>query len=215
MTSAVQKPQQQRSIATYGRMLDAAEALLQKNSFDAVSVKEIAHAAGVTIGAFYTRFPDKEALLGALEDRVTTMMLDYIGEATQPERWSGVTLEEGLRRYCFGLIDIYAKTRGAGRALVLRSHTDAGLKRRLRRLNVEGLPRVLSVVVAQPGVTHERPELAVEIALLAIRSVLRETVLFGEAWPGEDVLAPDVLAAELARLSVGYLGIRGRRIGRR
>jgi AcrR family transcriptional regulator len=215
MKSVVHKPLQQRSIATYGRMLDAAEALLQKQSFDAVSVNEIARAAGVTTGAFYTRFPDKEALLGALEDRLTTMMLSYIGEATRPERWAGVSLEEGMHRYCLGLIDIYVKTRGAGRALVLRSHTDAGLKRRLRRLNVEGLPRVLSVVVAQPGVTHERPELAVEIVLLAIRSVLRETVLFGEAWPGEDVLAPQVLAAELARLSVGYLGLRGRRAMRR
>ena len=188
-------------------MLDAAETLLRRNGFDRVSVSEIARAAGVTVGAFYARFPDKEALLTALEDRLTSTMLAFIADATTPGRWGGHTIGNALQRYFAGLVDIYAKTRGAGRALVLRSHTDAGLSKRLRRLNHEGLARVLTFLLSQPGITHAEPALAIEIALLTVRSMLRETVLFGEAWPGAAPMSSDVLATELTRLFLGYLGI--------
>ena len=44
-------PRQARSEATYRRLLDAAERLLSEESFDRVTVAEIAARAGVTIGA--------------------------------------------------------------------------------------------------------------------------------------------------------------------
>jgi AcrR family transcriptional regulator len=181
--------------------------VLATRGFDAVSLSEIAQRAGFTVGAFYARFPDKEALLSALEDRLTIRLLAFIEEATDARPWAGLTIAEALDRYFTGLIDIYATTRGAGRALVLRSHTDAGLRGRLRRLNMEGLPRMLSFLTAQSGITHERPAQAIEVALLTVRSMLRETVLFGETWPGGDAVSPAVLATEMTRLFIGYLGI--------
>jgi AcrR family transcriptional regulator len=192
-------------------MLDAAEALLAERGFDEVSVAEIARRAGVTIGAFYARFPDKEALLEALEERVTEVTLATVSRATDPARWDGTTIEEALRSYCRELVDAYRETRGAGRALVLRSRHDPALKRRLGRLNTEGPPRVLEFLLAHGRIRHPDPERALRVALLAVRSTLRELILFGETWPGGAALPRDLLADELTRLFLGYLGIDGRR----
>jgi AcrR family transcriptional regulator len=191
-------------------MLDAAEALLAGRGFDEVSVAEIARRAGVTIGAFYARFSDKEALLEALEERVTDAVLATVSRATDPRRWEGTTVEAALRSYCRELVEVYRATRGAGRALVLRSRSDPALKRRLLRLNSEGPPRVLEFLLAHGRIRHPDPKRALQVALLAVRSTLRELILFGETWPGGSPLPPDLLAEELTRLFLGYLGIHGR-----
>jgi AcrR family transcriptional regulator len=190
-------------------MLDAAEALLQSESFDAVSVAAIAARAGVTIGAFYARFPDKEALLEALEVRVTETVLAGLEQVTDPNALEGLTLAEALRRYFDALVAAYLATRGAGRALVLRSHTDGRLRGRLERLNTEGPPRVLRFLL-EGRIRHPEPKRALDLALLVVRSTLRETILFREPTLGGAAVAPAVLATELTRLFLAYLGLDGR-----
>jgi AcrR family transcriptional regulator len=203
-------PRQARSTVTYRRLLDAAETLLETQSFDAVSVAEIARQAGVTTGAFYARFADKDALLEALEVRVTETVLERLRRVSGKSALDGQTLADALHRYFAALVDAYVTTRGAGRALVLRSHTDGKLRGRLERLNSEGPPRIIGRLLAEGAVKHPKPKQGVELALLAIRSTLRETILFQEPRLNGDVVAPDILVEELTRLFVRYLGLDGR-----
>ncbi len=58
-----QRPKQARSIKTEQMLLDAFEKLLKEKSFFDLSVSEIATEAGVTTGAIYRRFKDKQDLL--------------------------------------------------------------------------------------------------------------------------------------------------------
>ena len=62
----IRPPQQARSQETLERLLDAAETLVAEKGFDDTPVAEVARRAGSSVGAFYTRFPDKDALLHAL-----------------------------------------------------------------------------------------------------------------------------------------------------
>ena len=57
---------QQRSRATRDRLLAAGFELVETRDFDALSVAEIATAAGCSVGAFYVRFTDKDAFFRAL-----------------------------------------------------------------------------------------------------------------------------------------------------
>lgn len=57
---------QQRSRATRDRLLAAGFELVETRDFDALSVAEIAQAAGCSVGAFYVRFTDKDAFFRAL-----------------------------------------------------------------------------------------------------------------------------------------------------
>lgn len=57
---------QQRSRATRDRLVAAGFELVETRDFDALSVAEIAGAAGCSVGAFYVRFTDKDAFFRAL-----------------------------------------------------------------------------------------------------------------------------------------------------
>jgi AcrR family transcriptional regulator len=53
-------------------MLDAAEELIHERGFDALTVGELVQRSRTSVGSFYARFEDKEALLRAVQDRVLT-----------------------------------------------------------------------------------------------------------------------------------------------
>ena len=54
------QPQQRRSHAAYERMIEAAGHLLEERDFDSMSIRDLAGAAGCSIGSFYYRFQTKE-----------------------------------------------------------------------------------------------------------------------------------------------------------
>jgi len=62
MSPSVRVPQQQRGIETRNRILDAARNLFSAKGFHGTNSKEIAAAAGVSIGSFYSYFKNKKVL---------------------------------------------------------------------------------------------------------------------------------------------------------
>ena len=207
MRTTTRKPQQARSAESYQRMLDAAETVLGEKSFDDATINEIVMRAGLTIGAFYARFQDKDSLLGELESRMDEEFITLVDESISAETWEGLTLEEALNRHHLALVKLYQRRRAIGRALVLRSHTDARLKARLEKLNETNLPRLAKHILKRAKIQHPHPERAVRFALLAVRSICREVVLFRESWPGSKTPSAKEIAEELTRLFIGYLGV--------
>lgn len=62
-------PVQLRSQQTVQRVLDAASALLQRVSLEEVTTTRIAEEAGLSIGALYRFFPDKQTIIDAIAVR--------------------------------------------------------------------------------------------------------------------------------------------------
>lgn len=61
--NAVRVPQQARSIEKRNRLVEAAMILFGEKGFYGTNAKEIARAAGVSVGTFYAYFADKKELL--------------------------------------------------------------------------------------------------------------------------------------------------------
>jgi AcrR family transcriptional regulator len=59
---------QARSRATRERLLEAAEIVFAEKGFDGAKISDIAAAAGVSVGAVYFRFKDKDALFFAIAE---------------------------------------------------------------------------------------------------------------------------------------------------
>jgi len=70
--------------STESRILDTAENLFAAYGFDAVSISQLATAAGVTIGALYHHFASKEALYAAVARRVFTAKSIPPAAVTEP-----------------------------------------------------------------------------------------------------------------------------------
>jgi AcrR family transcriptional regulator len=92
-------PRQARSRATRARILDAAEAIVAGRGFEEAGVAMVVRRAGCSVGAFYSRFRDKQGLLAALYERFSAELSARIDASLDPARWS----REPLARCLHGL----------------------------------------------------------------------------------------------------------------
>ncbi|HKO16708.1 MAG TPA: TetR/AcrR family transcriptional regulator [Gemmatimonadaceae bacterium] len=203
-------PQQPRSQETLDKILDAAEHVLDEKSFTEATLAEIMERAGVTVGAFYRRFPDKDALLHLLDERFFQEMHEHAETILNPARWDNTPIWPILNELGRTAADVYRARRGLLRSLFLRARVDPVIQRTARQVNEVFHERLRAVLLA-PGrreqITHPNPERAIALGFIMFVGALREATIFGEIWPEYEQLTRDDLGDEMARLYGAYLGV--------
>jgi AcrR family transcriptional regulator len=200
-------PQQSRSQETLDRILDAAESVLEVKAFPEATLAEIMEKAGVTVGAFYRRFPDKDALLHLLDERFFAELYARADAVLAPERWEGASLRDIVRGFAAEAVDLYRTRRGLLRSLFLRARTDPVIAESARQVNAHLLRRLAELLGRHSAdIRHPDPDRAIALGYMIMVGGLRETILFGEVWPAPSAVDGADMGAELARVYVGYLG---------
>lgn len=192
-------------------MVGAARAALETRRFDELTLAEITGRAGVTVGAFYQRFPSKDALLEYLEQEAYREIREsgarlFAAPSPQP----ALSTHDLLRTFVSGMAALYQEHRGILRELVQRSRSSAARQQRRMDTTREVVDGAVEWILNQGGpVDHPEPRKALGVALLFTTSALRDVILFGETWAG-DPSGTDVedLVEELARAAEAYLGVR-------
>lgn len=206
-TPRFRPPQQSRSQATLDRILDAAETVLAEKSFGEATLAEIMDRAGVTVGAFYRRFPDKDALLHLLDNRFFAELHELAQTSLGAARWETATIPEIVYGFTEIAVQLYKERRGLLRSLFLRARTDPVIMQSAREVNAHYIDRLRTLLLARADqIRHPAPERAVELGFMILVGALRETVLFGEVWPNPQGVVDDGLSKELARSYLAYLG---------
>ena len=204
----VRPPRQARARQTLERLLDATEAMLATRPFDAISVAEIVAAAGTSVGAFYARFRDKDALLPALYERYDAWLTARTTCLAAERPWEGRSLSEVADWLAAELVRFFDERRHLMRALALHARLrpekiDADTRARRKR-QTSFLREAL--LTCRDEIDHPDPERAVDLAIFMAASTCREWILFAEAPHAEATRdTNDELVREVARLIVGYL----------
>jgi AcrR family transcriptional regulator len=100
MESKTNNKQELRSRATRERLLRAARALFAQRGYSAVGTEEIVRAAGVTRGALYHQFRDKEQLFEAVFEEVEAETTQRIAEGALAAATDPLTaLRAGARAF--------------------------------------------------------------------------------------------------------------------
>ena len=207
----VRPPQQARSQETLDRILDAAEALVTEKGFADTPVAEIVHRAGSSVGAFYARFRDKDALLHALYDRYFEQAMATADAALDPARWEGASIGEMLSAVVRFLVEIYREQHGLIRAFVIRNHVDPEFQARRERLSHHVNARLSMLLLARSDeIAHPDPARATAFGLTMVFSTLDSVMLFGEMRSGALSLSDEALASELTTAYLAYLGAHER-----
>jgi len=203
----VTPPQQARSQETLDRILASAEALIAEKGFEDTPISEIVRHAGSSVGAFYSRFEDKHALLHAISGRFVEQALATADSALDPERWRGAAIDEVLHSVVRFLVSIYREQGGLLRAFVIRNHTDPEFRARQERLTLYVNRGVCELLLDRGDeIRHPDPERAVRFILMLIFGSLEYVMLFGDLRSGELTMSDDQYAAELASACLAYLG---------
>ncbi|HXK25846.1 MAG TPA: helix-turn-helix domain-containing protein [Myxococcota bacterium] len=199
----VRPPQQARSQLTLSRILDATEAILAEKSWEDTGVAEIARRAGSSVGAFYTRFTDKDALLAALHQRFLDEAAATAEAALEETRWSGASICGIVRELVAFQVRVNDQRRGLLRALVLCAIRDPSFKARAERLNerMEALFTKL-VVARRHEILHPVPVVAAGFVARLINAMLVSRLLDPKFVP-----AGLSFVDELTHAALAYLGV--------
>jgi AcrR family transcriptional regulator len=165
-------PQQGRSRDKVRRVLDAADALLEREGAGALVTTRVAAEARVAVGSVYSYFPDKEAIAEALALRYWSSITDSIAEVVDADAREPLADPVGAV-----LEAVVAGFRGSAgfRALwfsPLRTERLRDVTRPLRAEVSELLERVLAVHWPEAG-ARERTT-AARMFVLAGDGLLRE-----------------------------------------
>ena len=175
-------PKQARSADVTWRIGRAAADLLASRPYHTVSVADIAAAAGISVGAVYTRFPTKEHvfvhLLGDLaEELVTTMQREM-----NPHELARCTVDEVVRRYLLMVGKAFVRHRAllAPATLIVRQTRDPQLQELMRRFNAEVHGRLRALLLDRLGRNDARSIRRIDTAILWSSAAMREVILYGE-----------------------------------
>jgi AcrR family transcriptional regulator len=204
----VRPPQQARSQETLERLLDAAEALIAEKGFEDTPVAEVASRAGSSVGAFYSRFKDKDALFHALYDRWLEQATITTDVTLDPERWQGASIPELLTAVVTFLVKIYRERGGLIRAFVVRNHTNPAFQARRERLSTHISDRLTVLLLERrKEIHHPQPERAARFGVTLLFGALESVMLFGDFRSRTQILDDEALAAELTLAYLAYLGV--------
>lgn len=202
------EPQQERSRATRRRILIATDRLLRHQSFESLSVQQIAATAQCSIGAFYGRFGGKDELLAPLSRRHNRGIERWLRRALASPSWRSMPLEDRLHWIVRMDVRVLRSRRWLIRALAAYvRRSDVALPEDEVRRRTQFTVGLRELMLDQSGdIAHRDAGDAIDFALFMIATLCRERVLFGELSERAWIAAEDeALVNEVSRAAYSYL----------
>jgi AcrR family transcriptional regulator len=206
-------PQQARSRESLGKLLKAAIEVLGQHGLAGTTIPRIAAHAGLTPGAVYRRFRNKEvlletAILRVFEDQDKVLRLSFSAEAT-----AGIPLPTLAEQVINSLVISYRVNARLLRALrqFLQENEGTPFWKKASKLEVRTFEYLVAIFVAnQSEIKHTDPRSAVALGLVMIIGTLWEVAVNpGDVKLWKGLLPKDdrSLKRELVHSFLGYLGV--------
>jgi AcrR family transcriptional regulator len=203
---SVARPKQARSKETLYRLLDAAEALIEEKGLGDASIPEIVRRADSSVGGFYARFQDKDALLRALEERFFEQVSARLEALADERRWADARLSEIVDACAAELVAVAGERRNLIAAFLIRGAHDPAVREgglRFRRRVAERITRLL--VARGDEIAHPEPALAIDLGVQFAFGLMLQRAVTGEIRAAGRSLSDAELRREIARNFLAYL----------
>ena len=207
------EPQQARSRESLRKLLKAALEVLGQRGLKGATIPRIAHHAGLTPGAVYRRFPDKDALLEqailGLGERQDEMLRASLSVETAHQIPLPVLADQVINSM---VINYRAKpTLLSAIRHFAQSRSNSPFSKKADKLEKKTMEYVVSLFLThRKEIGHPDPKTAVSLALLMVMSALTELFVYtcdGMVWrtllPADDVS----IKRELTRAFLSYLQV--------
>jgi len=205
-------PQQARSRESLDKLLKAAVEVLGRRGVAGTTIPRIAAHAGLTPGAVYRRFRNKDvlletAILSILDNQDKFLRLSPTAEAAAEIPFP--TLAEQI---ISTLVVSYRANAGLLRAVrqILQDKEGTAFWKKAGKLEIRTFEHLVAIFVATGAIKHEDPRAAAALGLVMIIGTLWETVVNpGDIRLWKDLLPKDdkTLKGELTRSFLRYLGV--------
>ena len=205
LSVSVQPPQQERSRASFERVLQAATSLLAEEGYEGFTLAEVSKRAGVSIGSIYARVKSKDDLFYVVQDRYMTGAEDR-PTLQDPETWSHLPTRELIRELARELGEVFHQNEPLLRVFMHRGIVDPTVAARSSVSVSRFHDQVEAILLGRRNeIAHDDPELAVDVAFRMAWGTLARQIMYGPTFESHRVIAWDTLVAEIARACAAYL----------
>lgn len=207
------EPQQERSRESLRKLLKAATEVLGQHGVEGTTIPRIAEHAGLTPGAIYRRFRDKDALLEAAILGILERQDERLKAGMTPAMTARIPLDVFAAQIVGGMVTTYRANASMLRAFrhFTRNREDTEFAKKASRLEIRAFDRVVDLVLAsRKDIRHPHPRLAVSFGLWMVVSTLYELVVMPVSLgPWKDLVPKDdqELKRELTRAFLSYLDV--------
>ena len=202
----IRPPQQQRSRASFERVLEAATELLRDEGYQGFTLAEVSRRAHVSIGSIYARVPSKDALFYTIHERVMNRIADESAVFSDPSRWERLSTRRLVIEAVRELAAPFRTHTGILRVIMQRGAVDEVVANR-GSASLSTLAEQFKAVLLtrRMDITHPDPELAVDIAYRMAYCTVARQVMYGPTFESQRLVGWDDLVHQLGVASAAYL----------
>jgi len=206
-------PQQARSRESMRKLLKAAAEVLGQHGLEGATIPRIARHAGLTPGAVYRRFPDKDALLETVIIGILKRQDERLRMMLTPVMALQIPLAVFAEQLINNMLVSYRANAGLVRALrQFTQHRDhTSFYKKVTKLEMSTYQYLVELfLVHRKEVKHPDPQMAVSFALMMLTSALIELILVDHDMKNWQAVIPkddQSLKRELLRSFLCYLSI--------
>lgn len=202
---------QARSRESTRRLLKAAAEVLGQRGVEGTTIPRIARHAGLTPGAIYRRFTDKDALIETMIVGILERSDERLRTALTPEIARQIPLPVLADQLIESMLVSYRANAGLLRALrqFAQAQTRSRFVAKVRRIEMRTLRYIVDLLLEhRRQIGHPDPEMALSFALVMLGGALTELILVDRDLKNWQAVIPkdhQVLKGELKRMFLNYL----------
>ncbi|MBZ5508696.1 MAG: TetR/AcrR family transcriptional regulator [Acidobacteriia bacterium] len=211
-------PQQARSRESLRKLQKATAEVLGQHGVEGTTIPRIAQHAGLTPGAIYRRFHDKDALLEATILGILERQEERMKTGLTPAAAGQIPLPVFAEQVIGGMVLSYRVNAALLRAMrtFVHSRPKTLFYKKAMKTEARAFERVLELFMAhRKDIKHPEPRTAISLAFMMVSSTLFDWVVMPldvGAWKSFLPKDDQALKRELTRAFLSYLGVEQKRV---
>jgi len=212
-------PQQERSRESLRKLQKATAEVLGQHGVEGTTIPRIAHHAGLTPGAIYRRFHDKDALLEATILGMLQRQEERMKVGLTPAAAAQIPLPVFADQIISGMVVSYRVNAALLRAMrtFVRGRANTAFWKTACKFEVRAIEHVIELFLThRKEIRHPDPRMAITMGFMMVVSTLYEIVVMPtDLGPMDNFLPKDdqALKRELVRAFLNYLGVEQKKSG--
>lgn len=210
------EPQQERSRESLRKLLKAVAEVLGQHGVEGTTIPRIAQHAGLTPGAVYRRFRDKDELLETTILGILERQDERLKGGMTPAMAAKIPLDVFAEQIVGGMVLTYRTHAALLRALrqFTQGRANSMFVKKATKLEVRSYERLVDLILThRKDIRHPDPRTAVSLGLMMIISTLYEIIVMPtniKDWKGLLPKDDQALKRELTRAFLSYLEVPNR-----
>jgi len=207
------QPQQERSRESERKLLKAAAEVLGQHGVNGATIPRIARHAGLTPGAVYRRFRDKDELLETTILGILERQHERTKVGLAPQAAAQIPLAVFADQLIGSMVISYRANAALLRAMrqFVQERENTEFWKKASAHELRAVRHIVNLFLAHRAeIQHPQPKMAVSLALMMVISTLFDLVvmpqdpsLYKGLWPQDD----RGMKKELVRAFLNYLGV--------